>query len=154
MWPVNRDWYYVAFSGFTGGAIRRFLIKCYNFFVNSIMPQSFGDKRKQSPAIHQHYRKPLEVPEERKGCWVMPEQIIGATPWLEELWNKRENLSAIPKRIAWGMKDIAFREKELNGWIAAFPDEQVVRLQGVGHYIQEEGGQELIDAVWGFVEEN
>ena len=118
------------------------------------MPQSFGDKRKQSPAIHQHYRKPLEVPEERKGCWVMPEQIIGATPWLEELWNKRENLSAIPKRIAWGMKDIAFREKELNGWIAAFPDEQVVRLQGVGHYIQEEGGQELIDAVWGFVEEN
>jgi hypothetical protein len=31
------------------------------------------------------------------------------------------------KLIAWGMKDIAFREKELNYWIKHFPDANVVR---------------------------
>jgi hypothetical protein len=52
------------------------------------------------------------------------------------------------------MKDIAFREKELNGWIAAYPDAKVVRLQGVGHYVQEEGEEELTNAVQDFLEDN
>ena len=32
-WPVNRDWYYIAFSGFVGGPIGRMLIRRYNFFA-------------------------------------------------------------------------------------------------------------------------
>ncbi len=58
------------------------------------------------------YLKPLEVQEERKGCWVLPGQIIGSTDWLRELWEKRTRLSDKPALIVWGMKDIAFREKE------------------------------------------
>jgi len=68
MWPVNRDWYYIAFSGFTGGPIGRFLIKRFNFFTRVIMRQAYGDKTKLTEHIHRHYLKPLEVSEERKGC--------------------------------------------------------------------------------------
>ena len=42
------------------------------------------------------------------------------------------------------MKDIAFREKELNVWIDALPHARVVRLAGVGHCVQEEAPRDAI----------
>jgi haloalkane dehalogenase len=150
MWPVNHDWYYVAFSKFTGGAIGRFLIKRYNFFARVIMRQSFGDKNKLTQHIHQHYLKPLQIPEERKGCWVLPGEIIGSTKWLDDLWSRKSVIEHTPKLIVWGMKDIAFREKELQIWIDAFPESDVFRLSHVGHYVQEEGKDRLGVAVKDF----
>lgn len=151
MWPVNSDWYYVAFSRFTGGIIGRFLIRRYNFFVKLIMRQSYGDKKKLTEHIHQHYIKPLQKPEERKGCWILPGQILGAANWLAELWERKSVLVEIPKLVVWGMKDIAFRENELNVWAAAYPDLKVVRLENAGHYVQEEGGKDLLEPVRHFM---
>jgi haloalkane dehalogenase len=115
------------------------------------MPQSYGDRSRLTEQIHRHYLEPLEVEEERKGCWVLPGQILGATGWLGALWARRELLAMKPKLIVWGMKDIAFREKELNTWSSAFPDAEVIRLEGVGHYVQEEAVDELGPAIKGFL---
>ena len=56
-----------------------------------------------------------------------------------------------PALIVWGMKDIAFREKELKVWSGTFPGADVVRLDKVGHYVQEEGVEELGLAVSRFL---
>lgn len=154
MWPVNNDWYYVAFSKFTGGLLGRFLIRHFNFFARVVMPQSYGDKARLTTRIHQHYLKPLTVPEERKGCWVFPGQITGAKTWLESLWSRRSILTEKQALIVWGMKDIAFREKELNTWIEALPGAQVLRLEDVGHYVQEEATDRLGPAVMDFLSRN
>ena len=151
MWPVNHDWYYIAFSGFTGGPIGRFLIKRFNFFARVIMRQAYGDKTKLTEHIHRHYLKPLEVPEERKGCWVFPGQILGSTAWLRDLWARRSLLADKPKLIVWGMKDIAFREQELSTWVDAFPDAEVIKLGDAGHFVQEEAVDELGQAVKRFL---
>jgi haloalkane dehalogenase len=45
--------------------------------------------------------------------------------------------------IAWGMKDIAFRKKELNRWIDSFPEARVIRYSDAGHYLAEEKPDEL-----------
>jgi len=45
--------------------------------------------------------------------------------------------------IAWGMKDIAFRKKELETWIRAFPNAHVVRFGDCGHFVSEEKPAEL-----------
>lgn len=37
--------------------------------------------------------------------------------------------------LAWGMKDIAFREKELRRWMALFPEAAVTRYANAGHYV-------------------
>ena len=95
-WPVNRDPYYIAFSGFVGGPIGRMLIRRYNFFANSIMRQAFGDKRKLSAAAHEQYLRPLAAPEDRTGCYVFPKQIVASTPWLGRLWDKIPTLSGKP----------------------------------------------------------
>jgi haloalkane dehalogenase len=151
-WPVNRDPYYIGFSGFVGGPIGRMLIKRQNFFVNSIMRQAFGDKAKLTPAAHAQYQHPLDNPADRKGCWVFPKQIVASTPWLGRLWERIDVLKEKPVLIAWGMKDIAFREKELKVWEQALPTAQTVRLATVGHFVQEEAPDELAAAVVPFLQ--
>lgn len=152
-WPVNHDPYYIAFSGFVGGPIGRMLIRRYNFFARSIMRQAFGDKRKLSAAAHEHYLRALANPEERKGCFIFPKQIIASTPWLDQLWSHISTLNNKPTLIVWGMKDIAFREKELQRWERTFPEARTVRLSSVGHFPQEEAPDELTDAVVPFLRE-
>ncbi len=102
-----------------------------------------GDKLKHTPTVRRHLTAPLAVPDERKGNWVSPGRIIGSSPWLAELWAKRAALNGKVKLIAWGMRDIAFREKELLRWAEAFPEARVVRYPEAGHFVPEECPDEL-----------
>jgi haloalkane dehalogenase len=150
-WPVNRDLLFVGFSSFMGGPIGRLLIRRYNFFAGTLLRQAFADKSRLSDAAHEHYLRPLCAPEDRKGCVVFPKQIIAATPWLGELWNNISALNGKPTLLVWGMKDIAFRVKELKRWQRAFPEARTVRLSTVGHLVQEEAPDELAEAVVSFL---
>jgi haloalkane dehalogenase len=151
MWPVDDDRYYRAFSGFMGGPVGRFLIKRFNLFARSLLRRAYGDKSRLSKEVHRHYLEALPTPADRIGCTVMPREIIGSTAWLRRLWDQRAALAGKPALIAWGMKDIAFREKELNRWIEALPQAEVVRLPDVGHYVQDEAPQQLGEAVERFL---
>ena len=143
MWPVNHDPYYIAFSRFMGGATGRFLIRRANFFARVIMRQAYGDRRKLTSKIHDHYLSPLGSPAERTQCSVLPGEILGSSDWLAELWGKRAALQGMSALIVWGLSDIAFRKKELARWVETLPDADVVRLTDVGHFVQEEAPEEL-----------
>jgi haloalkane dehalogenase len=150
LWSVRSDWYYQAFSNFVGGPIGRYLIKKHNFFAKNVVRSVFGDKNKLTPNIHKHYLMPLDDPEKRKGSWVFPGQIIGSSDWLQSMWDKRDVLKDKNILIAWGMKDIAFRKKEMDRWAGAFPDAKVIRFPNAGHFISEEEPGELISAIRGY----
>lgn len=148
-WPVDDDWYYRAFSGFVGGPIGGVLIRTRNFFATSVVKRAYGDRSKLTPEIRHHIETPLADPAERQGTWVFPKRIIGSTQWLQSLWEKRGAISGKVSLIVWGMRDIAFREKELNRWTDAFPDAEVVRLPEAGHFVPDEAGEALITAMRG-----
>ena len=135
-----------------GGPIGRILIRRYNFFAKTLMRRLFGDKHKLSDAAHEHYLRPLAAPEDRTGCLVFPKQIIGSTPWLDRIWENISTLNGIPKLFVWGMKDMAFREKELRRWERTFPEARSIRFTSVGHFVQEEAPEELAEAVVSFTE--
>lgn len=147
LWSVRNDLYYRAFSGFMGGPVGRWLIRRQNYFAQNIMYMAYGDKSKLTTHIHKHYLEQFPNPEERKGNWVFPAQIIGASDWLESLWNQRHVLNEKIAVIIWGGKDIAFREKELKTWTSAFPKAKVMRFPNSGHYIPEENPTELAEAI-------
>lgn len=151
LWPVNDDWYYQAFSGFMGSGLGRYLIRQHNFFARSVVSMAYGDKRKLTPAIHASFTAPLDTPERRVGSWVFPREIVGSTEWLGTLWDKRAVLLDKRVLLAWGMKDIAFREKELKRWIALFPQAEVLRYPETGHYVQDEQGDNLARRIAAFV---
>lgn len=150
-WPVDDDFHYTSFSGMMGGPIGRFLIRHFNFFANSFMRVAFGDKSKLSPHAHAHYRNALPTKESRKGSWVFPRRIIHSTPWLGEIWSKIGTLKDKPTLFVWGMKDVAFREKELQRWQTALPNSSTLRLPTVGHFVSEEAPEELGQAAAAFL---
>jgi haloalkane dehalogenase len=147
LWPVRDDWYYQLFSRFMGGPVGRQLIYRYNFFAGTMMRSLFGTKRRLTPEIHRQYLEPLARPDERKGCQVLPGQIIGSSAWLQTLWDQRRVLQDKRVLIAWGMKDIAFRKKELETWMAAFPRAKVVRYDDCGHFVSEERPADLVISI-------
>ena len=137
MWSVADDAYYRNFSGFMGGPIGKFLIKNFNFFGKSVVKKAFGNSAKLTPEIHKHYYLHLDSPDHRKGSYVFPKEIVGSSNWLNSLWQKREVISHKPTLFAWGMKDIAFREKELNTWTSNWHNYKVIKMENAGHYPQE-----------------
>lgn len=151
LWPVDRDPYYVAFSGFMGGPSGRWLILRRNFFAATMMPRLFGDRARLTDAAHLQYLAALPTPQEREGCAVLPRQIVAASAWLEELRAGVPALQDKPVLIAWGMKDIAFRRKELRRWEETFPEAWRLELSGAGHFVQEEAPDELATAVLRFL---
>lgn len=147
LWPANKDPYYIAFSAFMGGPVGRLLIKRYNFFAGALLKAIYGDRSKLTPEIHRNYLEPLSEPAERRGCWTFPKQIVGSTDWLKSLWQKREVLDGKTILFAWGMKDLAFREKELNRWTKSFPQARAIRYEDAGHFVAEEKPAELVVAI-------
>ncbi|MEK6752578.1 MAG: alpha/beta fold hydrolase [Chloroflexota bacterium] len=147
LWSVKNDLYYAAYSAIVGGSLGRWLIRTQNFFAKKVVYAAFGDKSKLTPHIHKHYIEQFPNPEDRKGNWVFPAQVTGASDWLESLWNQRQVLNDKIAVIAWGGKDIAFREKELQTWIKAFPKARVLRFPNSGHFIPEENPTELAEAI-------
>ena len=151
MWPVSDDWYYQAFSGFMGGPPGRWLCRHFNAFVTFVMPTAYGDKAKLTTEILRHYTAALPTGDSRKGTWVFPGQIIGSTNWLADLWARRDQLTAKPAMVAWGMKDIAFREKELRRWASIFPKATVTRYVKAGHFVQDEEGESIAPLIREFI---
>jgi haloalkane dehalogenase len=150
-WPVDDDFHYTSFSAMMGGLMGRFLIRYFNFFVNSFMRVAFGDKSRLSEHAHQHYKNALPTAASRKGCYVFPKQIIASTPWLRQVSSNLAALKGKPTLFVWGMKDVAFREKELKHWQNVLPNSLTLRLNTVGHFVAEEAPEELGEAVAGFL---
>jgi haloalkane dehalogenase len=107
------------------------------------VPRLYGDKRRLTPEIHRHITAHLADPGQREGCWIFARSIIGSTDWLRELWSRRSALEGKVRLLAWGMKDIAFRDKELLHWSEAFPEAEVARFSDVGHFVAEEAPERL-----------
>lgn len=145
MWSVQDDPYYQKFSKMMGGSMGRFMIKKGNFFGRVVVKKAVGNPKHLNRHIHKHYYKHLTTQQDRKGCYTFPKEIMGSSDWLDSLWQEREKITHIPTTLIWGMKDIAFREQELNYWIAHWGNPKVIKLQDVGHFPQEEAPQTVIE---------
>ena len=150
MWSLKGIFHFEMFSKFMGGIIGRALIKRYNFFVKVLMKRMF--RAKLAPSVHQHYIEPLKLPMDRKGCWIFPKQIIGSSNWLAKLWDKRHSIVNKPSLIIWGKSDIAFRDVELEKWKSIFTELEVHEYGEVGHFVQEELGDEFSLLVENYLE--
>jgi haloalkane dehalogenase len=49
------------------------------------------------------------------------------------------------------MKDTAFKERDLRRLESVFRTPQTVRLESVGHFVQEEAGEEIVPSILGFL---
>jgi len=136
-----------SFSWVMGSPPLQALITKRNLFVSPLMKRSL--KVKLTDVEFDHYVAVVPTPRSRRGIAEFPKQIRAASPWLAELEQRvASTLGDKPIVLVWGMKDPAFgRGGILERWEAAFPQATVIRLEGAGHYIQEDAPEQIVDAI-------
>ena len=134
-----------------GSGFGRLVYTRFNFSPKLLLPSAFGDKRKLTPAIHQHYLGPFGSPAERIPLWALAREILGSSDWYESLWEKRARIADLPTLLLWGMRDPLFSSKFADRWQSLFTQATLHRLDGVGHFVPEEAGAELAPIVGAFL---
>ena len=152
-WSVAGDPHFVRFSWFMRSWVGQFMIKRLNCFVNKVVPKAIGNKAAITPEMMRHYRSALPNPAARKACAALPGHIIGASDWLEEIWADREKFAGKPSLVFWGLKDIAFRRKELERWQTSLIDCQVHEFEDCGHFLAEEAPGRVLPTLKAFMAE-
>jgi len=63
---------------------------------------------------------------------------VGASEWLDSIWRDHARFAAKPVLILWGLKDMAFRRRELDRWVSAMWDYERHEFKECGHFLAEE----------------
>ncbi len=147
MWSVKGDKHYEKFSALMGGRIGKFLNLKFNFFGKIVIPKAYGDKNRLDKKTKYQLTRHVPSPAERLGVWIFPKEIIGSSEWLNSIWEKRKQIENKQTLLIWGMKDIAFRQKELETFKLFLKNSQTLVLEDVGHYVQDEAGESIIEPI-------
>ncbi|MFZ5478900.1 MAG: alpha/beta fold hydrolase [Myxococcota bacterium] len=134
MWRFEAD--AERFSRVVAGPIGKYLYLQRNFSPRRIVPMAMAVK--PSPDVHRHYYEAFPTPETRMGPWRIGCELAGSAAWFDGLWARRAALADKPALIVWGMADPAFKPHLLSRWQELWPSAPVVKLDGVGHFPQEE----------------
>lgn len=153
-WPVNWDLHFLQFSLFMSSLLGQFLIRRFNFFVNKVMPKAVGNPMVLTDEIMSHYRNAQPTATARSASAAFPGYITGATRWLTEIWNDRAAFTNKPALVLWGLKDIAFRRKELETWKSELKNHIAQEFPECGHFPAEEDPQAVITHIRSFLEAN
>ena len=137
-WPVSNDRHFRFFSKMMSSWFGQYLITRRNYFVKGVMPRAVADRKTLTPEAMAHYRKALPDPASRAACAALPGYIVGASDWLDSIWNDRAAFSDKPTLLLWGSKDIAFRLKELEKWKSEMQNYEAHVFDDGGHFIAEE----------------
>ncbi len=121
----------------------RFMYLTLNAPVNIIIPAAFGDRRKLTKEVHRHYRKPVPNKQSRMALFEMAKELMNASPWWQERWEKLDALAPKPAVIFWGLKDKFIPPTELEKWKQRWPSAKVITFDDAGHFVQEEKAKEM-----------
>ncbi len=151
MWSLEGESKIMKISRFMAGGIGRFLYLQLGFSANVLLPQGYHNRQHLTKDIKQHYQKPLSSPSRRLGTWAFAKALHTSTPYFNALWEQREKLRSINKLFLWGEKDKLLPVHFLERWQQEFPEAKTITYEA-GHFVQEERGGEVADAIRSFVE--
>ncbi|MEO0481229.1 MAG: alpha/beta fold hydrolase [Planctomycetota bacterium] len=132
--------------------IGELMVKGTNAFVNGLLFKAgLHDRTRLGPTEKAAYRAPHPRWSDRSAMLVFPREIPSGpdgpvSDYVDEI-NKRlvPAFQDKPVLIAWPMQDIAFTPDILEEMlIPDFPNAEVHRIEGAGHYIQEDAHERVI----------
>lgn len=150
MWSLENEKQMMKISNFLSGGIGRFLYLQLGFSPRLLLPKGYANKKHLTKEVHQHYLKVFRSPEERLGTWHFAKALQQSSVYFANLWEQRRQLASIPMLILWGEKDSLLPLHFLENWKEAFPDASVKTFTA-GHFVQEEKGGEVADAIAAFM---
>ncbi|NDK54371.1 alpha/beta fold hydrolase [Pontibacter fetidus] len=148
MWSLEHEKRMMKISEFMAGRIGRFLYLQLGFSATILLPQGYHERKHLTRDIKAHYQRPLTA--NKTGTWKFAVALQDANPYFAELWNQRQNLRTINKLILWGEKDKLLPLHFLGKWEQEFPNAKVIKYKA-GHFVQEERGGEVAEAIQQFI---
>jgi len=134
----------------------RILMERFNAFARGAVRQ--GVVRPLPPAVEEGFLLPWALPGSRRAVssFVADIPMSRRHPTAATLGEAEANLAKLrdkPCLLAWGMRDFCFDGAFLDEWIRRFPEAEVERYPGAGHYVFEDAGAPLRDRIAGFAAE-
>lgn len=151
LWPMTDATHVRAFSRFMQTPLAGLLNRQFDVPAQVLMPLAFGDRSRWTATLRHHYGKPMESPVAREAALTFTRELLGATPFLSELWNHRDRFANTPALLCWGMEGPLFRSAALGRCQALFPEARTVEFPTVGHFVQEEQPEKLLREVREFL---
>jgi haloalkane dehalogenase len=153
LWSSLTEPDFIRFIRLLKNPLVPFLYRYLNFSPRVILPLSFGD-HKMSRKIRAHYTKPFADRTQRNGTLAFAKSLLDDQDWFEALWQRRQVIGSKPILLIWGMKDRMVSPKYLSKFREGFPDAPVRRLEGSGHFPQEEQPQQVAEFINQFLRES
>ncbi len=91
------------------------------------------------------------MPAARSASAALPGYIVGASDWLRSIWQDRAAFADKPALVLRGLKDIAFRRKELERCRSALRDVEVREFEDWGHFVADETPGRVVAALGRFM---
>lgn len=149
MWSLEEEKKIMKISRFMAGGLGKFLYLQLGFSAKVLLPQGYYEKKHLTKDIRQHYQKPLSNAKNRLGTWHFAKSLSESGSYFAELWQQREKLKSIPKLFLWGEKDKLLPRHFLERWQKEYPEAKTITYKA-GHFVQEERGGEVADAIRAF----
>ena len=146
--PVDDDRFMAFVSRRMDSRVGRFLNTRLNFFPRFFVPMAM--KRKPPRSVRAMYRAPFPDTESRQAHAILPGEILKSHDFLRSIEQRISAFADLPTLIVWPDGDMGFKERHLKRWLERFSNTTLVRLEGVGHYIQEEAPDEITEAIFGW----
>jgi haloalkane dehalogenase len=141
LWSLSDDRSVSRLAGFVRSFLGRWLYTWFNVSPRLLLPAALADKETLSDEVHRHYIRPFPTRESRYGPWKLGCALDAE--WYDALWDQRDAMQAWKTLLIWGTEDPTFDLSYLERLQEAVPDAQSHRLEGVGHFAQEEAPQQV-----------
>ncbi|HEX9565344.1 MAG TPA: alpha/beta fold hydrolase [Gemmatimonadaceae bacterium] len=152
-WPFDDDREMSRRAALVSGTFGRWLYRHANASLRLLMPSAYGNRQHLTKSIHRQYLEPFADPDDRVlVLWPLAHALLGSSAFYADLASRASALSSIPTRIIWGMRDTAFRPKQLERWRRLLPQANVIELDQAGHWPHEEAPSEVAQLVAEFLE--
>ena len=153
LWSSAKEPEFIKLSRLLKSPLLPFLYLYLNFSARFLLPASFGNK-KLPKSIQKQYTQVFKTKNDRKGTLAFARSLLKDQDWFEELWNNRFTINQKPTLFIWGMKDKFLHNGYLDKFESGFPNSRVVKLDGVGHFPQEEESNIVGNEILWFLQES
>ena len=151
MWPIE-DPSMLRAARFVGSSVGRRMYRQLNFSLRVLMPTSYGDRKKLTPALHRQY---LEVFKNKDArvlvLHALARALTQSSAFYAQLLSKADRLKSTPTLLVWGMKDRAFGPPFLTRWKGLAPHAAVEEIAEAGHWPHEESPERVVNALRAFM---
>ncbi len=135
------------------------MVKGLDLFKHVFLFRAGIEKRDRlTDTVKQAYLAPHPDWASRTPILVFPRQIPSGpegsvSDLLAEIEAGLEAFSDRPVAICWAMKDVAFTPEVLERlWLGTFPGAEVTRIEGAGHYLQEDAHEIIVPRLLALLE--